>query len=83
MSGQYIYNPTTPPSEEGQLRAYLLSELPRVSKAILESATPPLFYAEPKNSQEGFIVRADGTVWDPGSGAGLYIYRSAAWVLIV
>ena len=83
MSGQYIYNPTTPPAEEGQLRAYLLSELQRVSEAILESVTPPLFYAEPKNAQEGLIVRADGTDWDPGSGAGLYIYRSAAWVLIV
>lgn len=83
MSGQYLYNPTTPPSEEGQLRTYLLSELQRVAEAISESAIPPLFYAAPKNPQEGWVVRADGTGWNPGSGAGLYIYRSAAWVFIV
>lgn len=83
MSGQYIYNPTSPPDEEGQLRTYLLTELQRISEAILESAKPPLFYSSPKNPQEGLIVRADGTSWNPGSGAGLYIYRSAAWVLIV
>jgi hypothetical protein len=83
MSGQFIYNPTPPPAEAGHLGTYLLSELQRVSDAILESAKPPLFYAEPKNAQEGLLVRADGTGWNPGSGAGLYIYRSSAWVFIV
>ena len=83
MSGQFIYNPTTPPADDGQLRVYLLSELQRISEALLESVKPPLFYSEPKNPQEGWMVRADGAGWNPGSGAGLYIYRSAAWVLIV
>lgn len=83
MSGPFVYSPSSPPAEEGQLRTYLLSELQRISDAISESAIPPLFYSNPKNPQEGWVVRADGTGWNPGSGAGLYIYRSSAWVLIV
>lgn len=39
-------------------------------------------HVEPKKLTEGLTVEADGTDWDPGSGAGLYIYRSGAWVFI-
>lgn len=39
-------------------------------------------HAEPKRLREGLTVLADGTDWDPGSGAGLYIYRSGAWVFL-
>ena len=28
----------------------------------------------------GMIVQADGTDWDPGSGAGTYIRSDSAWV---
>lgn len=34
---------------------------------------------EPAGPEEGWVTYADGTSWDPGSGAGLYEYRSAAW----
>ena len=36
-------------------------------------------HAEPSKLVEGMIRLADGTDWDPGSGAGLYQYRDAAW----
>jgi hypothetical protein len=35
--------------------------------------------AEPKILKEGLTVLADGTVWDPGSGAGLYTYYGSSW----
>jgi hypothetical protein len=41
-------------------------------------ALKPL-YAEPKRIIEGMAVVADGTVWNPGSGAGEYIYLNGSW----
>ena len=31
------------------------------------------------NRFEGMIVKANGTTWNPGSGAGVYLYRASAW----
>ncbi len=36
----------------------------------------------PDKPRNGMLVEADGTNWNPGSGAGLYIYRSGAWVKV-
>lgn len=37
------------------------------------------YHAAPAKPQEGQVVLADGTDWDPGSGAGVYCYYGAAW----
>ena len=37
-------------------------------------------HAAPEYVQEGLLVKADGTDWDPGSGAGVYVYQNYAWV---
>jgi len=39
-------------------------------------------YVAPGKPQDGMIVKADGTHWDPGSGAGFYGYRNGAWQLL-
>lgn len=36
----------------------------------------------PIRQLQGMIVYADGTDWNPGSGAGLYQYRGTSWVFI-
>ncbi len=36
----------------------------------------------PDKPRNGMLIEADGTDWDPGSGAGLYIYRSGSWVKV-
>lgn len=33
----------------------------------------------PTSPEIGDVVWADGTTWNPGSGAGLYEYRSSTW----
>ena len=33
----------------------------------------------PSKPREGLTVLADGTNWNPGSGAGVYTYYSSAW----
>ncbi len=39
-------------------------------------------YAAPAKLRVGLIVYADGTVWDPGSGEGLYVYKSTGWAAL-
>jgi hypothetical protein len=41
-------------------------------------------HAEPERVRAGMVVLADGTDWDPGSGAGMYRRNEAnnAWVFI-
>lgn len=36
-------------------------------------------YAAPDRIFEGMVVKADGTTWNPGSGAGLYAYVGGTW----
>lgn len=36
----------------------------------------------PSKPREGMVVRADGTTWNPGSGAGFYGYKSGAWAFL-
>lgn len=36
-------------------------------------------HEEPRKLFTGLVVLADGTDWDPGSGAGVYSYYGAAW----
>lgn len=37
-------------------------------------------HVAPIKTFTGMIVLADGTDWDPGSGAGVYVYYGGAWV---
>lgn len=57
-------------------------ELQRLEQEVLKQARAQLYTAAPINPQEGDIVRADGTSWDPGSGAGFYGYHGGAWTFL-
>jgi len=37
-------------------------------------------YAAPKRIFDGMVILCDGTVFDPGSGAGVYARIAGAWV---
>lgn len=66
----------------GDLRQFLANELQRLAN-VLNTPAPDVklavSYSQPKKYAEGTIVFADGTSWDPGSGAGFYGYRGGAW----
>lgn len=61
---------------------YVREELEKISQAM---ATQDSFlwletlYAAPTKYREGMIVKADGTTWNPGSGAGVYCYHGGVW----
>lgn len=40
-----------------------------------------VLHVEPEKPREGQVVVADGTDWDPGDGAGQYMYIGGAWVI--
>lgn len=49
-------------------------EEPEFSYFILATMNRP-----PKKVVQGLVVLADGTNWNPGSGAGVYAYYGSAW----
>ncbi|MEM7209558.1 MAG: hypothetical protein AAF434_17195 [Pseudomonadota bacterium] len=54
-----------------------LSELLNEGLPYLQFQTQ---HVEPDKLQDGMLVFADGTNWNPGSGGGLYERVSSAWV---
>jgi hypothetical protein len=69
--GQYV--PTGQPVER---------ELGSISQAM-QSPNAALFLTPlavaPLKPREGMVVMANGTNWNPGSGAGFYGYRAGSW----
>ena len=67
-------------------RAELPQELDNLQRWT-EGPTLPFFileetHAAPDKLLAGMVVWADGTNWDPGSGAGLYWYDGSTWNLL-
>lgn len=80
-----MYRKNNVPPDANALPAYLDQELSEIERAQNE----PVFILQlavsnvpPAKVRPGMVVEADGTNWNPGAGAGLYIYRGSAWVLI-
>lgn len=78
------YSPGIVPEDDGEIRRYLGEELDRISAAISRLAEGHLgvSYEAPAKPREGNLRIADGTTWNPGSGEGVYVYLSGAWVFL-
>ena len=79
------YRKNNVPPDASQLPAYLDQELSEIERAQNE----PVFVLQlavsnkpPAKLRAGMVVEADGVNWNPGSGAGTYVYRAGAWVKI-
>ena len=74
------------PDDLYSLKRYVEEELRKVSTALqnLDSETLTLvkLHKAPTKPQEGLMAYADGSDWNPGSGAGLYQYRTTTWVKV-
>jgi hypothetical protein len=79
--GSINYSPGDPPQDAAQMQRFLREELVKIKAAIDGLAAGHLdkTYAAPAKPRDGDIRYADGATWDPGSGAGVYVYRGAAW----
>jgi hypothetical protein len=67
-------------SELRELAQEVDRELEKIQLGIEEASRLPVAYREPEKPRDGQIVEADGSSWDPGGGAGTYVYRSGSWV---
>lgn len=80
-----MYEPRgTPPTDLEALALYLQEELSLLSQALtaVDAIQLPVSHAEPEKPRDGLIVLADGTDWNPGSGAGFYGRSAGAWVFL-
>lgn len=75
-----MYTPRPVPANYD--RQWVEQEIQNIRAALSAAVDGVIYntlYAEPPRLYEGLTVKADGTVWDPGSGAGAYQYRGGAW----
>jgi hypothetical protein len=77
-----MYQVGNVPTDPKDLPRFLATELQQIAREIatVQAITLQTLYAAPARIYEGMVVKADGTVWDPGSGAGLYARIGGVWV---
>lgn len=84
MAAPRLYVPSRPALATPEaLSRYLFEELGRISLAfdgLRSNLTLDELHVAPPRPVKGMIVLADGTNWNPGSGAGYYGYDGSAWV---
>ena len=83
------WTPNPAPINNDQLSDYLFHELNRLSDIIFnldvmrleQTNVDPINEGGIDNGKprDGDIRYADGTNWNPGSGAGIYAYIGSAW----
>lgn len=65
---------------------WVIAEFQKIEQAW-RSAVPYVLldtlYVAPAKPRPGMTVQADGTSWNPGSGAGPYTYTSGAWAALI
>lgn len=63
------------------------SEFQKIEQLLIELETEVTQYqvkhAEPTKPKEGMMATADGTDWNPGSGAGPYFYNGNEWLPLI
>jgi len=78
------YQPIPPlPHDASDPTRYTYAELLDLAVALSESqpfALLQILNVAPERPRDGMVVAADGTNWNPGSGAGFYGRIGGAWV---
>lgn len=76
-----IYVPGEIPAEYEA--TFFAGELRRVSAQLHEMELPYMQlivqHVAPAKVFEGMLLKADGTDWNPGHGAGVYVYQESGW----
>jgi len=80
-----MYAPNSlPRGDLAALENFLEAEFQRLANDleanIMDKVQLAERYAAPTKPREAMLVFADGTSWTPGSGRGVYVYSSGAWV---
>lgn len=75
------YVPGVVPYDSKYLHRYLQNEFVKISQAIaaLAAGYIPETFHEPEKPRNGMVKLADGANWNPGGGAGVYVYFNGQW----
>lgn len=83
MSAALMFEPTAVPGSFAAVRAWLAQQFRTIADTLSAPTVRVVTFAElpeePERFEDGDVVFADGTNWNPGSGAGLYERRGGAW----
>lgn len=84
IEGLLQYVPRPAPFRTEDLPRYVEDELRRLGTLLsgLSIVVIHQSHAPPSKIEDGMVVLADGTDWNPGSGAGFYGRRGGTWVLL-
>ena len=82
--GSVYYAPNTPPTDATEMQRFLFDDLKKISVALNALALGHLDQTTvlPPKPRDGDLRYADGTLWNPGSGKGVYVYKATVWVLL-
>lgn len=80
-----MYTPSPVPHDSlTGMERYLQQELQRIADHFRSFSVDGVQLAvrnvAPSKPRDGLVVFADGTNWNPGTGRGVYVYSSGAWV---
>lgn len=66
------------------MEQFLFEELQRIAQEFtaqtFDHVQLAVRHVAPARPRDGMTVFADGTNWNPGTGRGVYVYSSGAWV---
>lgn len=80
--GQYEPKPLLSDGIHG-LRRDIQEELRNVAVAsVPDTLELAVRHSAPEKVFVGLIAYADGTHWNPGSGEGVYVYKSGGWTFV-
>jgi hypothetical protein len=77
-----MYSPNPPPfgNDVGSLKQYVGDEFQRIAQSGSDRIDSYIFNAlavAPDRPRAGMVAYANGTNWNPGNGAGLYLFTTA------
>ncbi len=78
------FGSSTPPIEPEALRAFVQEELRKTvaNFSLIDNLTLVELNVAPGKPRTGMFALADGTNWNPGGGAGVYVYFNGGWNLL-
>jgi hypothetical protein len=77
------FDPSTCPPDMDSIPRFIDEQLLQIKTVLdlLRDGHLDVVFEEPDKPQQGDIRYADGSVWNPGSGEGIYFRNSSdAWV---
>lgn len=83
-SNSFSYQAGDPPSDPAGLQKFLREELAKIAATFNALAAGHLdkTYVAPTKPRDGDVRYADGTSWNPASGAGVYYFNGTIWKLL-